>query len=67
MSVATVSCPYCQSSVSIAGEAGKCGKCNAEVEVFTSIEAARATAEFRENARVAPVTETNLWLVAVGG
>lgn len=67
MSVATVNCPYCQTSVSLSGDAGKCGKCSADVEVFASIEAARATAEFRENARVSPVADTNLWLVAVGG
>jgi hypothetical protein len=67
MSVASVNCPYCQTNVALASDAGTCGKCSAAVEVLASIEAARATAEYRENARVSPSESGNLWIVAVGG
>lgn len=66
MSVASIACPFCQSAVGLAGESATCTKCNAQLEVFSSIDAARATAEYRENARVNPVPESNLWIVAVG-
>jgi hypothetical protein len=65
MSITSISCPYCQTAVSVGGDAARCGKCNAEIEVFSSIDAARATAEYRENARVSPLPESNLWVVAV--
>lgn len=67
MSVATVACPFCSTAVSVSGDSGCCAKCNAQVEVFASIDAARATAEYRENARVSPLADANLWLVAVAG
>jgi hypothetical protein len=51
--------------VVVTGESGRCGGCKAEIEVFSSIDAARATAEYRENARVSAVPDTNLWVVAV--
>lgn len=64
--MSSVACPCCKAGVSLAGESGKCS-CGAEIEVFSSMDAARATAEYRENARVSPLPDSNLWIVAVGG
>ncbi len=60
-----VTCP-CGNTFSLEGDSGRCANCNCEIEVYPSIEVARTTAEFRENARVCPVPETAMWMVAIG-
>ena len=65
MSASAVICPCCQASLAVVGDSGTCSGCKAQIEIFSSPEAARATAEYRENARVSVQPDSNLWIVAV--